>query len=105
MPLTDLSRSHISDSQSSVFGGDSGMKTKSAPVAIPARRASQPQCLPMTSMTKAREWDEAVEEIESMASQIRWSAVRAPIVRSVIDMSLLWAPGQHSFQVKGRTIK
>ena len=65
------------------------MKTKSAPVAIPARRASQPQCRPMTSMTKAREWDEAVEEMESIDSQIRCKAVKAPMVRSVIDMSLL----------------
>ena len=69
--LTDRRRSHISLSQSSVLGGLSGMKIKSAPVAIPARRASQPQCRPMTSMTKAREWDEAVEEIESIDSHIR----------------------------------
>ncbi len=65
------------------------MKMKSAPVAIPASRASQPQCRPITSMTKAREWEEAVEEIESIASQIRCKAVRAPMVKSVIDMSLL----------------
>jgi len=43
----------------------------------------------MTSMTNAREWDEAVEEMESIDSQIRCKAVRAPIVKSVIDMSLL----------------
>jgi hypothetical protein len=65
------------------------MKMKSAPVAIPAKRASQPQCRPMTSMTKAREWEEAVDEMESMDSQIRCRAVKAPIVRSVIAMSLL----------------
>jgi hypothetical protein len=62
---------------------------KSAPVAIPARRASQPQCRPMTSMTNAREWEEAVEEMESIDSQILCRAVKAPIVKSVIDMSLL----------------
>ena len=68
---------------------------KSAPVAIPARRASQPQCRPMTSMTNAREWDEAVEEMESIDSQIRCSAVKAPMVRSVIDMSLLSLAPSH----------
>jgi hypothetical protein len=62
---------------------------KSAPVAIPAKRASQPQCRPMTSMTNAREWEEAVEEMESIDSQILCRAVKAPIVKSVIDMSLL----------------
>ena len=86
---TDLRRLHISDSQSSEAGGFSGIKIKSAPVAIPASKASQPQCRPMTSMTNAREWDEAVEEMESIDSQIRCRAVKAPMVRSVIDMSLL----------------
>jgi hypothetical protein len=32
----------------------------------------------MTSITKAREWEEAVEEMESTASQMRWRAVVAP---------------------------
>lgn len=69
------------------------MKMKSAPVATPAMRASQPQCRPMTSMTKAREWEDAVEPIESTDSQMRWRAVTAPIVKSVIDMSLLLSAG------------
>lgn len=64
------------------------MKMKSAPDATPAIKASQPQWRPMTSTTKAREWENAVELMLSMASQIRWSAVEAPIVRSVILMSL-----------------
>jgi hypothetical protein len=62
---------------------------KSAPVAIPAKRASQPQCRPMTSMTNALEWEEAVDEMESIDSQILCRAVKAPMVKSVIDMSLL----------------
>lgn len=57
--LTLLTISHIDSCQFSSLGF-SGMKMKSAPVATPAIRASQPQCLPMTSMTKAREWEEAV---------------------------------------------
>jgi hypothetical protein len=32
----------------------------------------------MTSITNAREWEEAVEEMESTASQMRWRAVVAP---------------------------
>jgi hypothetical protein len=102
---------HIALSQSSSAGGSSGIKTKSAPVLhgartedqrpersrarerrtdlTPARSASQPQWRPITSTTKARECDEAVDEIESIDSQMRWSAVRPPIVRSVMAMSLL----------------
>lgn len=112
--LTFLSVRHILSSQSSTLGGCSGRKTKSAPVLhrthrtggvrvsqsqrcepndctheTPARRASHPQCRPITSTTNAREWDEAVDEIESTDSQIRWSAVRPPTVKSVIAMSLL----------------
>ena len=44
--------SHIWSSQSR-SGGLSGMKMKSAPVLTPAISASHPQCLPMTSITKA----------------------------------------------------
>lgn len=40
-------------------------------------------------MTKARECEDAVDEMESTASQMRCNAVSAPMVRSVIDMSLL----------------
>ena len=40
-------------------------------------------------MTNALECDDAVEEIESMDSHILCKAVSAPMVRSVIDMSLL----------------
>lgn len=43
----------------------------------------------MTSTTNAREWLDAVDEIESTDSQIRCSAVRPPMVRSVMAMSLL----------------
>ena len=57
--------------------------------AIPANKASQPQCLPMTSTTKAREWELAVDEIESTASQILCRAVNPPMVKSVMAMSLL----------------
>jgi len=46
----------------------------------------------MTSRTKAREWEEAVELMLSIASQIRCRAVDAPIVRSVIAMSLSMDP-------------
>ena len=54
----------------------------------PANNASQPQWRPMTSTTKARECEKAVELILSMASHIRCRAVGAPIVKSVIDISL-----------------
>jgi len=57
-----------------------------------AMTASQPQCLPMTSTTNARECEEAVEEILSTASQIRCKAVAAPIVKSVPAMSLSMLP-------------
>ena len=60
--------------------------------AMPAMTASQPQCRPMTSMTKARECEEAVEEMLSTASQMRWSAVAAPIVKSVPAISLSMLP-------------
>lgn len=60
--------------------------------AIPAMTASQPQCLPMTSTTKARECEDAVEEILSTLSQIRCNAVAAPIVRSVPARSLSMLP-------------
>ena len=76
------------------------MKTKSAPVAIPASKASQPQCRPMTSITKARECEEAVEEIESTDSHIRCRAVKAPMVRSVIAMSLLQPSGTAFLKIK-----
>ena len=46
----------------------------------------------MTSSTKAREWEMAVELMLSMASQMRWSAVGAPMVMSVNDMSLSMDP-------------
>ena len=58
----------------------------------PASRASQPQWRPITSTTKARECENAVELILSMASQIRCRAVGAPMVRSVMDMSLSIEP-------------
>jgi hypothetical protein len=100
---------HISSSHGSPSGGRSGMKMKSAPplsklretcvchngiriYLTPARRASHPQCLPITSRTKAREWDAAVELILSIASHILCNAVGAPIVRSVMDMSLSIEP-------------
>ena len=54
----------------------------------PAIKASQPQCLPITSSTNALECDAAVELILSIASQILCSAVGAPIVRSVMLISL-----------------
>lgn len=60
--------------------------------ATPANNASQPQSLPMTSTTKALEWLYAVELMLSMASQMRWRAVGAPMVRSVMDMSLSMEP-------------
>lgn len=44
-----------------------------------AMRASQPQLRPMTSMTNARECDDAVDEMLSTASQMRWSALVAPV--------------------------
>lgn len=59
---------------------------------MPAMSASHPQCLPMTSTTKAREWLDAVELIASTASQIRCSAVDAPMVMSVVAMSLSMDP-------------
>lgn len=58
----------------------------------PASKANQPQCLPMTSSTKALECEAAVELILSIASQILCNAVGAPIVRSVKLMSLSMDP-------------
>lgn len=58
----------------------------------PAMSASHPQWRPMTSTTNARECDTAVELMLSIDSQMRCSAVTAPIVRSVIDMSLSIEP-------------
>lgn len=49
---------------------------------------SHPQCRPMTSSTNARECEIAVECMLSIASQILCMAVGAPMVRSVMDMSL-----------------
>ena len=46
----------------------------------------------MTSITNVRWWLAAVEAIASTASVIRWSAVSAPIVMSVPDMSLSMEP-------------
>lgn len=58
----------------------------------PASKASQPQCLPMTSTTKALECEAAVEFMLSIASHILCNAVGAPIVRSVMLMSLSIEP-------------
>ena len=46
----------------------------------------------MTSMTKARWWEAAVEVSWSMASTMRCSAVSAPMVMSVPTMSLSMEP-------------
>jgi hypothetical protein len=53
-------------------------------------------------MTNAREWEEAVEEMESIDSQILCRAVKAPIVKSVIDMSLL-SLAPFTLEERGRT--
>lgn len=82
---------HISSLQLSSLGF-SGIKMKSAPVATPAIRASHPQCRPMTSTTKAREWDEAVASIRSTALQILCSAEWQPMVESVPERSLSIEP-------------
>ena len=50
-------RSHMTSSHltpSSSTGGLSGTKTQSAPTAMAAIKANQPQCRPITSTTKAR---------------------------------------------------
>ena len=60
--------------------------------ATPAIKASHPQCLPITSSTKALLWEAAVEFMLSIASQILCNAVGAPIVRSVMDISLSMDP-------------
>lgn len=78
----------MSSSQGSTTGGRSGMNMKSAPALTPAMSASQPQWRPMTSTTKARECEKAVELILSIDSHILRSAVYAPIVISVMDISL-----------------
>src|SRR5882762_11778709 len=108
--ITRCIASHMSSSHGLPLGGHSGMKMKSAPALLttdevgltqridirnyltPARRASHPQCLPITSKTKARECEAAVELILSMASHILCNAVGAPIVRSVMDISLSMEP-------------
>ena len=67
-------------------------RSKENAYAMPAINANQPQSLPITSTTKAREWLYAVELMLSMASQIRWRAVGAPMVMSVIHISLSMDP-------------
>lgn len=53
------------------LGGISGRNIQSAPVLMADINASQPQCLPITSMTKPLWCEKAVSKTSSTASQIR----------------------------------
>ena len=74
----------------SLLAGFCGMQ--SAPAASAAQSASQPQLRPMTSTTKQRWCDAAVDASESRASMTRCSAVSHPMVMSVPHMSLSMEP-------------
>ena len=87
--------------QSSPSGGASGMKSQSAPAARAAHSASQPQWRPMTSTTKARWCDAAVDASESSDSITRCSAVSQPIVMSVPHMSLSIEPTRPTTEKTG----
>ena len=64
------------------------MRTSEAPPAMPACRAIQPACRPITSTTRTRWWDSAVVCSRSMASVAMLTAVSKPKVKSVPDRSL-----------------
>ena len=82
----DICSGHSTDA------GHSGMKTQSAPVAVAPLSASQPQLRPMTSTTKSRWCEAAVDDSVSTACTIRCSALSQPIVMSVPAMSLSMLP-------------
>ena len=73
-------------------GGASGMSTASQPVQMAALRASQPQARPMTSTTKERWCEDAVEVSASTALTTRCRALSAPTVLSVPLKSLSMEP-------------
>ena len=68
--------------------GCSGISTTFAPPAMPACRAIQPACRPITSTTSTRWCDSAVVCSRSIASIAMFTAVSNPKVKSVPERSL-----------------
>ena len=68
--------------------GCSGISTTFAPPAMPACRAIQPACRPITSTTRTRWCDSAVVCSRSIASIAMFTAVSNPKVKSVPERSL-----------------
>ena len=68
--------------------GISGMTMTSAPEAMPACSVSQPALWPMISTMNTREWEKAVEWMESMTSEAMFTADWKPKVSSVPHRSL-----------------